>query len=477
MFTRSFLLLVACVLSVAASALAGPLPVGSGQNTASLVINFKDGAAYEFAVSFDIPPTGIALLDIVESHTSLTTQRSVFDFGTFIDGFTFDNHSNIGYGDGEDWWQYWTRDSASDPWKSSAIGPSDRILFSGAADGWVYGRATAPVVPEPTSLALLAASCLLLRRRRDSHPAPTIPRLAIVPLASLAALLTSPAFAYVFNPSDFATQVVDYTPGTGLVRDYLSGEAFENPANALGRPTVDTTSDGFNIPPNEIVPVVPIYGPFRSFELVTVGQGGHLTVAFDHPVTNDPNNPFGFDFIIFGNAAGNSDDYWANRDPASLNMRTGLRSEKGIVSVSQDGQTWHTFPNGPFADTFAPTLGRVYDSADPDVSIGSWNRWWGQPTDPTLPLDPSITQDSLADQSIASIAQLYGVSAGGTGLDIGQLGLPWVQYVRIDNPDGSNATPDIDAFADVAPIPEPASIALLTVAVALLSRRRTAIPD
>ncbi|MBN2697546.1 MAG: T9SS type A sorting domain-containing protein [Bacteroidales bacterium] len=52
--------------------------------------------------------------------------------------------------------------------------------------------------------------------------------------------------------------------------------------------------------------------------LVSLGAfGGYLIFRFEHPVANDPGNPFGIDFTIFGNPAGN----W---------------SEPGIVSVMKD---------------------------------------------------------------------------------------------------------------------------------------------
>lgn len=271
---------------------------------------------------------------------------------------------------------------------------------------------------------------------------------------------------YLLNPSDFATEVVEYAQGTGVTTDLFSGKSFNDPAMALGRPTIDTTGDGMSMSLGASVPVVPIYGAFRAHELVSIGQGGRLTVKFDHKVTNDPANPFGIDLIVFGNAAGAGDDYWANGDPNAIVLGRGVRQERGIVSVSQDGEHWYTFADGPFADDFAPTLGRIYNPDNP--AIGSW---WGEPTNPTLPLNPSLAEQSLTGKTLAEIAQLYGQSAGGTGFDIGSLGLEWIQYVRIENPDGSGVTPDIDAIADVAAVPEPACIGLL-VGVTMLMRRR-----
>ena len=59
---------------------------------------------------------------------------------------------------------------------------------------------------------------------------------------------------------------------------------------------------------------------------------------------------------------------------------------------------------------------------------------------------------------LAQVAQAYGTSAGGTGIDIGLGDLPadpntgykWIQYVRIETPQTADGTADIDAISDVA---------------------------
>ena len=293
------------------------------------------------------------------------------------------------------------------------------------------------------------------------------------------------AIAYTYNPSDFAVEVVEYVEGTDVGSDWISGEKFNNYNCTMGRPTVDTTGDGWFIPLTNPVPVVPVYSPMRASEVVTIGNGGYLTVKFDHKILDDPANLYGLDFTIFGNAS-QSYDYndpnhpaWLNGDPNDFTVLGGGYVEPGIVSVSQDGQNWYTFTNGPYADDFAPTLGRVYDTENPDKSIGEWNNWWGDPTDPTIPLDPSLDFTWFDGWTIAQIAQIYGESAGGVTFDIGGFNLPldpetgckWIQYVRVaDNPN-SSATTEIDAFADV--VPEPATVVVLVVGgLALLRRNR-----
>jgi hypothetical protein len=463
-----FLLFVCSFFS--SGALAEPVPVGSGGNVANVVINFKDGAAYEFVVSFDGTKTGIGLFDVVEAHTALDTVRATFGNSTFIDGISYEGHSNVGFGGGEDWWHYWTREDDASPWASSTIGAGERVVAGGAWDGWVYGTALPPAVPEPVSLALIGAAMVILARRRRTlgMKASGVGLAVTVGMAMGADARAS----YVFDASDFATEVVEYVEGTGVGTDFLSGQRYDDPANALGRPTVDTTGDAYSMPEAERVPAVPVYGAWRAHELVTVGQGGRLIVKFDHRVMNDPANPYGLDLLVFGNSFAAADPAWHNRDPDAVRVGGAVPGEGGTVSVSQDGVAWHAFAGGPFADAFAPTLGRVYDPANPDPAVGTFNQWWGAATDPTRPLDPAIAAGSFGNKTIAEVALLYGRSAGGSGLDIGVLGLDWIQYVKVESAAGSGMTPDVDAFADVAAVPEPTMCIALTFLLSLAVLRR-----
>lgn len=267
-----------------------------------------------------------------------------------------------------------------------------------------------------------------------------------------AVLLITTSLAYAGSPSDYASQVVEYVPGDGIGFDFISGEPFDNPMVALGPPTVDTTGDGFDIPLEQQVPLVPPNSAFRAFEIVSIGIGGHLTLMFDGPVENDQCNPYGVDFIVFGNSfqVSSGGQGWLNGDPNDTILGGALFSEPALVSVSEDGKNWFTFVDGPFADDFAPTLGRIYDPENADHSVFPLNEWWAQPTDPTKPLDPAVvaSASNLAGNTVAEAAVLYSGSAGGTGFDIGELGLDWIQYVRIEQ--SGSSIPEIDAVADVA---------------------------
>jgi hypothetical protein len=265
-------------------------------------------------------------------------------------------------------------------------------------------------------------------------------------------------YEYVYNASDFATEVVNYVEGDGVPVDFVYGTPFNHPEYALGRPTIDTTGDYNAADPDTPVTVIPVYQALRIWEIVSVGENGELILKFDHQVANDPRNPAGIDLIIFGNANQSiGSTYWTNGDPAAVTISsTYVQEEPGIVSVAQyhDPQnpgptTWYEFPDNA-ADTWAPTLGRIYDpeNAPPEQPN---NGYWGAATNPLIPFNPLLGPGDFAGETVADAVKKYGYGAGGTGFDLAKVGVDWIQYVRITNPDGSSYTPEIDAVADVDP--------------------------
>lgn len=244
--------------------------------------------------------------------------------------------------------------------------------------------------------------------------------------------LTTVAGAVDYDSNDFAIEVVDYIAGPGA-------DIYDDPSSALGRPSLET---GGKVYP-EMVPVVPVYQPWLANQLVRLGDGGQLTVKFSHPVENDENNPYGIDFIIFGNAflvIGNNQN-WDFGNPEDRTVTSAVYAEPGIVSVSQDGNDWYYFSSGPYADDFAPTAGYRWDNV---------NDAWAEQLDPTRPIDPNLTAAELNGETVAEVIEIYDGSAGGTGFDIAELGLDWIMYVRIEDDPGSSATTEIDAVADVS---------------------------
>ncbi len=146
----------------------GQIAVGSGPNLAHVQVNFADGADYQFDVSFTGTTNGLRLFDLIEDDTTLTTVRQDFGFGIFIDGISYEGHSNSGYGGGENFWHYWTRESASAAWDSSFIGAGDRVVSDGSWDGWTYGTAATPV-PEPATLGFIICGIVALSRKAGAR--------------------------------------------------------------------------------------------------------------------------------------------------------------------------------------------------------------------------------------------------------------------------------------------------------------------
>jgi hypothetical protein len=164
---RRFAFLFVAVAAVSSIAFATPImEVGAGDNSADLYIGWKDGFSLEFAVSFSTDTvSGLELIQIAEAGSDLDLVIQDFGWGDYVDGISYMGHSDVGFGGGEDWWHYWNKDGG-EGWISPMFGASDRIVFAGSADGWVYGKST---VPEPASLLLLGLGGLMLRRKGQNR--------------------------------------------------------------------------------------------------------------------------------------------------------------------------------------------------------------------------------------------------------------------------------------------------------------------
>jgi len=184
---------------------------------------------------------------------------------------------------------------------------------------------------------------------------------------------------------------------------------------------------------------------------------GYITVKFNTPIYDDPDNWYGKDFIIFGNsffAAGGSYVYSnSNMEDVTMSVYGGAGGwwEPMPVSVSQDGITWYPYTNGPYADDYAPTHALAWDWVE--------NRWLRDSSgvevelDFTRPVSPAYTKTDYNQRSVAEGIDMYCGSGGGTAFDLDELPLPvdpvtgrkWIQYIRVDGAMG-----EVDAFARVS---------------------------
>ncbi|HLX95700.1 MAG TPA: hypothetical protein VKU37_08140 [Verrucomicrobiae bacterium] len=245
--------------------------------------------------------------------------------------------------------------------------------------------------------------------------------------------------------AQFASSVVAYTEGGGVDSGY------NDPTAALGAPSQVT-------PGIYGGPVDPFDAPYLSSQIVGIGTGGSLTLQFSTPIQNNPGNPFGLDFIIFGHAGFNitNGDY-SGGGITDGSLYTGGTSDVR-VSVSADGTTFYTLN---------PALTPQVDGLFPTDGSGN----------PFLPVDPTLNAADFAGQDLAGIRALYNDSAGGAGFSVawaidsnGQsVALSSVDYVRLDVlNDGTPAY--IDAISIV---PEPATwtLAITGAGLCLLRRR------
>ncbi len=241
-------------------------------------------------------------------------------------------------------------------------------------------------------------------------------------LALVGAILASSTFA---QSPRCASTVVGYAPGSG------AGAAYQQPQSALGEPARFT---GIGIEPGAVTPFRPAFMPG---EVVSVGRGGWLVLAFDEPITDDPRHPAGVDLIVYGNAFCTDLAY-----PGGI---AGLSyGEGGLVDVSADGVTWLEVP-GAFADGGLPTLGWL--------DVGPYSTTPGTvPTDVAMPVDPAIRADDLLGLAWSELVAAYGGAAGGTNVDLASVGLASARFVRVRVPADATYVPEVDAVVAVRPL-------------------------
>ncbi len=262
----------------------------------------------------------------------------------------------------------------------------------------------------------------------------------------IAYLLFTPISLRANTP--WATNVVSYVQGTAPAPGYVY------PQEALGRPSVMTYANSSEASPSTVV--VPVYPPWEVDQLLSIGEGGSLVLEMGAEIRNDPANPYGVDFLVFGNAllsGGGSYDQTAN-DPRgyTLGVPSSLSSKWGEVSVSADGITWFAFPASQRVGALMPTLGKIWNGTA-----------WGADSDPTLPPDPELGLSDIAGMALGELCRRYRGGAGGTGFDLEDLLVPEglslpssFRFVKIEVPDDGNAQSnrrtEIDAVTVVSPV-------------------------
>lgn len=251
----------------------------------------------------------------------------------------------------------------------------------------------------------------------------------------------------IVTHAQFASSVVSYSQGN--VNNNAYYETFNDPTTALGAPSTETVDPTYGNSP-----VDPFEAPYLPYQIVGLGTGGTLTLQFNMPIQNNPNNPYGLDFIIFGHAGFNED--FSTGTAVDGSLYTGGTSDVR-VSVSADGSTFYTLN---------PALAPPVDGLFPTDGSGN----------PFLPVNPALTAADFAGQDLTGIRALYNGSAGGAGFSLAwaidangnSVPLSSVNYVRLD---GVSGVAFIDAISVVVPEPATWVLALTGVGAFLLQRR------
>ncbi|MCF7709518.1 MAG: PEP-CTERM sorting domain-containing protein [Verrucomicrobia bacterium] len=270
-------------------------------------------------------------------------------------------------------------------------------------------------------------------------------------------------FVLEANALNTGKEVMDYDPGVGYAVEYGTGLGYTNTGAALGMPSSKT------VDPDPMFggtyPVNPFSPPYLSSQLVSIGEGGYLTMELNAPVPNAYDNPFGIDFIVYGN----SGFVITNGDYSGGGITGGgvfsANADAGKVYVSEDNTDYFRLdPSGrrQGIDGLFPTDG---------------NGRFGKP------VNPSLTADDFAGAGLEEIRDLYAGSGGGKGFDIDwavdeggdSVELASIKFVRFEVLSGHS---EIDAVTGIGLVPEPASGFLfgaglcVLAALSLLGARR-----
>ena len=160
------------------------------------------------------------------------------------------------------------------------------------------------------------------------------------------------------------------------------------------------------------------------YTCVSLGNfGGYMTLYYDKPITDDPNNVYGVDFTVFGNSNGGQSF-----------------SEPGNVLVSEDGKTWYSLAGSEHYDatsrwdyevTYKKSSSDIADYSDNDGNSGSLGTGWAPYQLPKKNLYP-LYNWTTEDQITVKGTRLYtNANSKGAGIESGSALLPAFGYFDV----------------------------------------------
>jgi hypothetical protein len=333
------------------------------------------------------------------------------------------------------------------------------------------------VAPEPSTVALLLGGVLLLVVVRRRCLPGTVVRRALG-IAALFPLFSSLVWAGPFSPADgpgvtdstgiaandpqidgnWATGVVNFSPGPVEITDPNGAKAsYGTAASALG------PSDAANA----------TYAPGdTTIPVVSLGDGGSITLSFAKPITNGP----GADFAVYENgfleSGGGAGDYYL---------------ELATVAVSSDGIHFFTFPSVSLTPTnLTPTSAQVgpYGTLDPSNLYnlaGSEPAGYGTPfnlDDLAGVNSPYLNLDDITEVRVTDVIGNIDPSVGPVTYDDATNPIFNGAYGDADHiindpfpTDFSTSGFDLDAIAELNVLPEPRPWALLILGGVIVGLR------
>jgi hypothetical protein len=260
--------------------------------------------------------------------------------------------------------------------------------------------------------------------------------------------LVAPQLSY----GQYAAQVISYNAGTTPSTGFTTASA------ALGEPERYSGEGGPF--PSVVSPFSP---PFLSSEVVSIGEGGQITLRLSNFAVTQLSGPP--EIGVFANVGIIDFDYPNGQAGPTASTFGPLDSAE--VTVSADGVTWSSLGSKLFD---VPANG--YTDVSPFSSApGSALTDFQQPFVGTL--------SSFDGRSYSSMLTLLAGSGGGKWLDISSAGLAQVGYIRFSlADDGNSATSlnfDLDAVSishaalGATTVPEPAAMALAMTALSVLT--------
>ena len=192
--------------------------------------------------------------------------------------------------------------------------------------------------------------------------------------------------------TQFAAEVVSYKSGTGYATDWSTGAGFTNKDAIIGAPARETPGEWGG-------PITPFSPPYLLNQILSIGAGGEVTLKFARPIRDEPLNPFGLDFLVFGGAGftiTNGDFSGGGITDGTL---FGRADGETRLSVSADGEAWFVLD---------PKQAPTFDAYHPTDGAGDF----------ALPVNPALAKGDFDGGGLAKFTELYAGSGGGTGYDI-----------------------------------------------------------